>query len=316
MGRLVRIVAVSAVVGLTACTAAPEAGAPSAQETPSAAVERADLAPLDSFLWLHEDNGPAAIQERHLRGELLVAECMAEQGFEYLPQPISVQELAPGEPEHGSREFAERYGYGMFRQPQYVTATEGVDPVDANADIKAAMSLAERTEYDRALHGTGEGGYFESGDEVDLDTTGCWGMSLDHDLNGGGKDDPVFLDASAYAHHIDEVLLEADPRVVAADAQWSACMADAGWPGLTSQPEAASLAIDWSRALVDPETSVMARPGDQLLDDEISLALADVDCATETGLLPLRDEVRAELQQAYVDQHRDELEAWRQTWGS
>jgi len=239
---------------------------------------------------------------------------MAEQGFEYLPQPVSVQELAPGEPEHGTQEFAEQYGYGMFRQPRYVANDEAPDLGDVNADIKATMSLAERAEYDRALHGTGEEAFYRSGDEIDLEVRGCEGVQTEDLLNGGGKNDPVFVDASAYSRHIDEVLLGDDPRVAAADAQWAECMSDAGWPGLASQPDAMSLATEWQDALIDPGTSAMTQPDAQVLDDEISLALADFDCAAEIGLTELRDEARAGLQQEYVDEHREELEAWFLAW--
>jgi len=235
----VRAIAVLAVVvgGLAACSPAPSPApdAESAPASPSIEAVSEDLAPLDAYLYLEADDSPAAVQARWLRGQELVARCMAEHGFEYLPQPVSVQEFAPGEPEHGAREFAEQYGYAMFRQPRYVANDEAPDLGDVNADIKAEMSLAERAEYDRALHGTGEEAFYRSGDEIDLEVRGCEGIQAEDSLNGGGKSDPVFVDASAYSRHIDEVLLGDDPRVAAADAQWAECMSDAGWPGLQQE---------------------------------------------------------------------------------
>ncbi len=269
-----------------------------------------DLAPLDAYLYLEDDKSPPGIRARWLRGEELVAECMAEQGFEYLPQPLLVNEPAPDEPEQGTREFAERYGYGIFLQPRYVTNDGASDLRDVNADIKATMSLAERAEYDRALHGTGEDNFVMSGDEVDLEVTGCSGVMIDYSINGGGKSDPVYVDASAYVQHIDEVLLAEDPRVAAADARWAECMSDAGWPGLASQPDASLLAFEWLDALI----AAMTEPGPEVLADEVSLALADFDCTESTGYHAIRTELRDELQQEYVDDHREELEGWLAAW--
>lgn len=291
-----------------------DTGAP----TPTAGTDSAksdDIAPLDALLGYAAASDPSGTPlDPMLRGEELVAQCMAEQGFEYVPRRGTFAELAPGEPQWHTREYAERYGYGTFVQPKLVDTQVGRDG-DPNAEILASMSLTERAAYDLALNGTSDGGVFESGDEIDLEPLGCEGLRIADLINGDGKDDPVYVDATAHSRHIDELLVGEDPRVAAADARWAECMSDAGWPGLAVQPDARALAEVWSLDLSDPETSVQTQADPETLANEISLALADFDCTTATGLAELRDEVRAELQQEYVDEHRDELEAWFMAWG-
>lgn len=317
MGRLVRIAAVSAVVvGFAACAPALETATPSGTTSPSGDAHRANVGPLDAYLDYGASSDPSSIPvDPMLRGEELVAECMAEKGFEYVPRRGTFAELAPGEPQWHTREYAERYGYGIFAQPKLVETR--VDPQgDPNAEILASMSLTERAAYDRALNGTSDGGVFESGDEIDLEALGCEGLRIADFVNGDGKDDPVYVDATAHSRHIDEVLVGEDPRVAAAEARWAECMSLAGWPGLAAQPDARELADEWSLDLIDPETSAQTPADPETLANEISLAVADFDCTAATGLAELRDEVRAELQQEYVDHHREELESWLQTWGS
>src|SRR5690606_918103 len=302
------------VVGLGACSPSdpeprPDGTGASASTASADSSGTDDVAPLDAYLGYASDPSATEIDPM-LRAEELVAQCMAEQGFEYVPRRGIVAELAPGEPEWHTREYAERYGYGTFVQPRFVDRPVDPDGVDANAEILASMSLAERAAYDLALNGTSDGGVFRSGDDIDLEALGCEGLRIADLVNGDGKNDPVYVDATAHSSHIDEVLLGEDPRVAAADARWAECMSDAGWPGFAAQPDARELAESWSLALIDPETSAQTSADPQTLANEISLALADFDCTAATGLAELRDEVRAELQQEYVDEHREELESW------
>jgi hypothetical protein len=119
---------------------------------------------------------------------------------------------------------------------------------------------------------------------------------------------------------IDADVAPTDPAVMAAAAEWSECMADAGHPGYASPPDAEQvawgawiafnegIAADPTLGVVGPEGGI-AGEGD-LAEREASLATADWDCRAATGYDAAWSAARDRLQQEYVDAHRAELDAW------
>lgn len=118
---------------------------------------RAAMAAASDFF--HADEG------RLLREEL-IATCMAEHGFEYVPslRPTGLGPvLAEGVYSEelglvvGSREYAERYGYGTTTRPlgdpMSAYLAETAEWVDPDLAYLASMSPVERRAYDLALLG-------------------------------------------------------------------------------------------------------------------------------------------------------------------
>src|SRR5690606_40515259 len=119
VGRIVVFASVSAVVvSFAAYYPTLETSTPTSTNSPSGDAQRANVGPLDAYLDYGASSDHSSIPvDPMLRGEELVAECMAEKGFEYVPRRGTFAELAPGEPQWHTREYAERYGYGIFTQP-------------------------------------------------------------------------------------------------------------------------------------------------------------------------------------------------------
>lgn len=256
-----------------------------------------------------------------LRGEELVAECMAEYGFEYSPSDSVVTQTFP-DPDipEGTREYAEQYGYGIATDPTGMWASnrESWYEPDANNEYVAAMSESEQQAYYAALNGTPppEGEPWPPRDQ------GCYGWAYDQ----------VNPDLGAHSALLDEMQQAqeaslAGPRMQELHVAWAACMADAGHPDFPEPIDARTAAMNalnsasaqtYGELPESPTTEQIAAAERQIqpllaeaVPDEIALAVADFDCQEQVDYQRISDEVDLEYQQAFYDAHRDELEAWR-----
>lgn len=139
-----------AVASLTGCSEAPAA--------PTAA-------PADAYVDLVLDVSRETAEQTEMRREELLATCMAEAGFEYVPSlaNLSFVDEAAMDPPRGSREFARLYGYGLASLPPGTRSPSVTNPNDA---IVAAMSQAEVEEYFRAMDGAWSAGLGAGGGDV------------------------------------------------------------------------------------------------------------------------------------------------------
>ena len=93
--------------------------------------------------------------------------------------------------------------------------------------------------------------------------------------------------------------MEADPRVVEANANWVSCMQDAGYDGYIEQDDIIGELEERLEALTEGEdpqtlTGSRAKELEQLQQEEIALSLADLKCET-TYLEGVIREVEIEL---------------------
>lgn len=277
--------------------------------------------PADAYIDLVFGASSEVAEQQVLAREEILAACMAEAGFDYVPtlaNTVFIDEDAM-DPPRDSREYAEQYGYGLNSRPPDVRSPDLADP---NADIMAAMSEAELKEYYLARDGTNFEDYLAAGapeDWVDDWTRGgCSGRAWHEAEKTAPDKDPVYLALKAEIDRIDAEVVPTDPGVAAADASWSECMADAGFPGYVSQPEAEEREQVLSEA---PDVASGAIGEDGLTDGqreallhERAVATADWDCVADVGYSEVVARVRAAAQQEYVDAHRNELDAWVQTY--
>jgi hypothetical protein len=291
---------------LTACTS---------DEAPRDAV-----GPADAIVDLVLETGDEQAIQQHLRYEEALAACMGEAGFEYVPDPngLFFIEFPAGEG-LDSRAFAEQYGYGLRSQPAGAAAATAVgdNPNDA---IVAAMTEAEAAEYESVRDGTSYEDYLSGSPEDQADWTrhGCDGRARHEVYDSGPVADQTYLALEAEIERIDAEVVPSHPDVVAADAAWVECMADAGFPGYTRQPEARQGEFD--RLGASGGGAGPVRPDgttDGLLagaEEEVAIATADWDCTDQARYLDIVARVRNEAQQEYVDAHRDALDAWVERW--
>ena len=259
-----------------------------------------------------------------LRFEEIVAACMLEQGFEYVPYVeghVMIDEAAI-DPPPGSRAFAEQFGYGFAAAPEGMRFdSTGGNPNEA---ITAAMSPEAFDSYVRALWGDDAGeassdGASDGESDGDMELGGCFRQAR-NEVFGDRETDHVRAGLEDEIARIDAEAAPTDPQVMAAAAEWSECMADAGHPGYASPAAAEQVAWDaWiafnEGIAADPTLGAtdaaggIAGEGD-LAAREASLATADWDCRADTGYDAAWSAARDRLQQEYVDAHRAELDAW------
>jgi hypothetical protein len=269
------------------------------------------------------------------RVEELVAECMAEQGFEYTPMDPTAQggmSMSSDELdiEWGTREFAEQYGYGITTNPWAELEEDQPEPeefVDPNAEYIESMSESEAEAYFLALHGNQE---FSEDPEVeveyDWEQNGCQGKAQ-HEVYEVGRDDPAIASLEEEMNGLWE-RTQQDPRITEVTTAWIDCMGDAGFTGLATVDDAQMQISDKSNAVYEeayPSDMGEEMPTEEdfaaieagiqeklaeITDEEIATAVADFECREETGFDDAMQEVSRELEQEFVDTHKEELEAW------
>ena len=303
--------------------------------TKGPAVE--DLGPLDEiFQDIYGDWDEEQSSAQQMRVEETVAGCMAEQGFEYTPVDYSQASftMTPDDldVEWGSREFAEKYGYGATTDPwgneDALAAPSGEEFVDPNQDYVMSMSETEQAAYNSALYG--DQSYPEGEDvewEYKWEEAGCQGRAQ-HEVyeTAPGLDDETYQALMDEMNTMWEGIMS-DPRIAELNAAWATCMAEAGHPGFATVDDAQNSIYDqlntvWETAYADmpPDSSeedwaaIQTRVDElmaQITPIEIELAVADFDCRADVDYDKVQREVNADAQQQFYDAHRDELEAWR-----
>lgn len=289
------------------------------------------------------DAEQARMDEENLRMEELTATCMAEQGFEYTPNKnsggyvVSMDEL---DVDWDSREFAEQYGYQISLDPWegIDTGPEEEEWTDANQDYVDSMSDSERDAYYEALYGAqtmaepeGEDLEAEVETEWNWEEGGCQGAAQHEVWEGGGFDSDEFEALSDEVNSFYESLMESS-ELADLDARWASCMADAGYPDQTApgesyeplyeewnelsgweDPEYVALQESWdweAKPEGPPEPERDEAAVEAFTAKEIAMAVADWDCKDEIDYQGEWSRIDVRAQQGFVDQHRDELEAW------
>lgn len=251
--------------------------------------------------------------------EELIAGCMAEAGFEYHPRaaPAGVYSfplvLEPG--------YAATFGYGETTQtlgpdlpPLRFSDQVGADPAAAwNMDYVNRLSPEAQEAYLVAMHGPEAGGDDLAAVEAAA-AQGCTGQA--QEVYARAQPPERLQDVQ------DELWdalrrIETDPRVEATLPAWSGCMADAGYPGLSTLEDGHALVTELGNAFPAPadmswEEVVAAYPRQlaELQEAEIAIAVADTTCRDEAGWYAARRTVQPEVEAQLLDAYEAELEAF------
>ncbi|NED95383.1 hypothetical protein G1H11_08655 [Phytoactinopolyspora alkaliphila] len=263
------------------------------------------------------------------RIEELVAECMRDAGFEYVPESLENDDtglpafdeayaLEPGE-------FAEQYGYGLTTIT-FTGAANEPEQDGPNDDIRDALSESARKAYDAALWGE------QNEDSGIRDSTGCYDQAHAKAGDDGPTLDEISVEFDPLFEDVDALFdrVRRDPRVSAAVGDWQECMADHGFPGFDEldQPywsvhqqasevsvpedELPATAGEDGGVIIEGDARFVIDPQDlaRLKEYETELATADFRCRDEHEHT-YRD-VALELEEEFVDAHRSELERYRE----
>lgn len=321
----------SACSGPTGDTTAAPTGTPVARAGDEPADGAQQGGPLDEYTGVGDDALEAPGEGAQREYEEAIARCMAADGFEYVPfvSRMDASFRADGtmtlDPDKGTfpdlppAEFAAQFGYGISTRP----AGTGKDEVDPNDAIVAQMSVAERVAYHRALYGPDNrlddqghlaGTGIMSSDESCVGRADAGAMTVEEQSSVARRVQRVHDSFASLIRRIQELQRDQleDPRTVAATRAWAACLDSAGHRGFTAldQPRARALA-DARRVLGRNLDSTEADPARlaSLRAAELRLAVADETCLR--GWRTAHRAVRRDLESTFVQDNRQELEAFR-----
>lgn len=288
--------------------------------------------PLNQVLGLgHDDVWAEDYQQQNAelarRAEEVVAECMAVQGFDYVPTS-SGTDIVIAEPADESLsdiEYAQLHGYGLtslFLERQEMDAASSQQPTDPNEQAYRAMSESEQHAWNLALYGEL---YFldestATEDELNSATTGCWGKA-DEVVYAPNNDDNAWdaiLNNPEFAEFLDAIdnlnkKVEKDPNMVALNSEWADCMADSGYPTF-DRP------IDAPNSLYGELDSMTRADGgefrdlsqselDDFLGKEIAIATADFTCQDELDYNDISLQIQFDAEQELIDSNQSTVDA-------
>jgi hypothetical protein len=283
-------------------------------------ADTASEGPLTEFFAdVYGDYDEDQAQAEQMEIEEAVARCMVDEGFEYKPVDQSAMSYSSSPMDEDPEEYAAEYGYG-FSVPMEPSAEEQAamdEWVDPNQEYVEAMSEAEQTAYYAALYG--DQAFMEYDEDAEMPeydpaTAGCQGAA---DLEVRGDQNALYESEEMLAFNEATTQLyedvAADPRLGEADAAWAGCMADAGFAEYSTPQEAMDAMMEQSNALW--EGGEPEGPSEEKLAEaqeiERDTAVADHACQQEVDYEKVQLEVQHELEAAFVEEHRDQMEAVR-----
>jgi hypothetical protein len=268
-GRRVALLAVAAgALILSACGGGN--GSASAQGKPA---DKAKLPGIKEF-GLTEEQFVQHVDKT----QQLIAKCMNEAGFEYIPVDVKTVEAAQArvrtDPGYTRRTYKEKWGLGVTTRFDKPVRDVGLGP---NLRIWKSLPPADQEAYSRTLWGEDPTADFVfTLDEEDFSSTGgCTRKAVAR----------VFTPEQLKGTYVNpkDVLVESDPRVVAAKRNWAKCMRGHGYEYNEDQDE---IIEEYEERLdqlldgADPQTLTGQRAAAlrKLQQEEIEVALADLDC--------------------------------------
>lgn len=394
MKRLLTAALASTALVLAACSSTPEA---SGEEEAPAAQDMGPLAEYMGWADFDQESSMAEQEEMQKKVEELTAACMKKEGFEY--KPVTYDNQMYEDPNAaayelwGTREFAEKYGYGisMSRSSQTEMQNEGQEWVDPNQEYIDAMSESEKMAYYDALWGSGAGmgmamtsaeevpaASEASAEEAPASGEESTGESSDAPSGEVSESDAETVEETApesapaepsageaepsmsmpspeemgcsgrasaevypqsYMEPDDEMnqmweemdrrrtALEDTPELKAATQEWTNCLADKGFPGLSNpmdvqqdlNEELAELygetftdMGDGGYSIDSPEEPVTPDPADleAFKQKEIAQAVADFDCSVD--MVALRQKLQFEMEEKFIEEYGAQLDRQRE----
>jgi len=276
-----------------------------------------EKSPLSEYMGaLYGDQDEDAWAEQQEEVEELVAACMTDEGFEYIPVDQSQYSFTDEDgPEWGTKEFAEQNGYGMQQTEEQIAEMneQSEEYVDPNQDYVTSLSESEQTAYYEVLYGAPQ--YEEEGGEAveyeyDWTTAGCYGAAQ-HEVQGEQPyDDDKYKSLFEDMQKMYEDL-QKTPEAKKADADWSDCMADAGETGFKKKNDAVQSISDDLNAIYEANTTgELDQTAElaELREREIELALVDFECSTKVDYEQRTLAGQFELEKKFIKTHQKQLD--------
>ena len=324
-----RLAAGLAVIGLLALTGCSDDAEGGGSESSSAATS-----PLTAyFADVDQEFDQEESDRQQVEIENLVAECMADAGFEYIPQDNTGSTVVMDETdmeEQNTEEWISKNGYGMWSYNEEPTdeADEEVEEwVDPNADYVASLSESAAAAYYETLNGPDIWSDMTEEEmetyEYDWEQAGCYGWASNEvypDMAGADSEFEPLFDAmnAMYEEQM------SSPELKTLQSEWSACMADAGYPDLATPEDAMNSVNEQQNALwenlpqpenPDDPDAVWPEPSAEDLkavkENDIETALADFRCKESVKWTEREQKVTFALEEQFIKDHKAELDAYK-----
>ena len=210
--------------------------------------------------------------------ESLIATCMGDAGFEYVPADVDTVELAMSavrvEPGYTRDEYKAEFGYGTTTRSDNPVKDIALGP--QNQRIIDDLPETDRAAYERTLFGEDTGATFAfTLDEELFDSTGgCTREAIEQTFTAEQL-------SGAYVNPKD-ILVGDDPRMVEAQANWALCMQEDGFDYLDQDDVIEELEERLEALLDGGEPEDLDGPRleqlQELQAEEIAISLLDVEC--------------------------------------
>jgi hypothetical protein len=213
--------------------------------------------------------------------QALIAKCMADAGFEYVPVDVKTIEAAQArvrqDPGYTRRTYKEKWGLAVTTRFDHPVRDTGLGP---NLKIWKSLPAADREAYAHTLWGDDPtdplADFVFAFDEEDFSSTGgCTRKAVAQ----------VFTPAQLKGSYVNpkDVLVDSDPRIIEALHNWSKCMHARGYDYKRDQDEIIDEYGERLDQLVgdsDPTKLTGARLAalHKLQQQEIKVSLADMEC--------------------------------------
>lgn len=252
-----------------------------------------------------------AMEDYGRKSAELVAQCMADEGFEYAvdrPDDASDDIEQFSSDEMNTEAWIATHGYGIFTNDPAVFAPYE----DPNAEYVASLSAASRAAYEEALYGTWNG----MTDDQGVEERGCEGQAS-AELSGTVPLNDPRMEALTDEMIVMEEDLGSSPEIIAVDEAWADCMADAGFGGFATPQEAEDSFFDDAfgydgsdRGTQDDDEFAEAR------EREIDTALADYACRQDTGHDTISLNALHAAEEQFIVDHKAQIDELIAEYGS
>ena len=246
---------------------------------PSTTTGNSAGAPLTTTFVRDETKGPAEfglteaeIIRRVDATEGLIAQCMTAAGFEYVPMDYATARAA-------MEGMLKQLGFGIATLYAGPGTKSILSAGKRNDEYKTGLSTADRVAYDRTLYGENPNYTFIVAlDREDFSQVGGCIRAAVHLIFTTEEVGANFVNAI----NLFEKRVDADPRVIAVNKDWSNCMRQAGYPynnpGEIDADLAARLANVTGGAAPDVLSEAAKTALTALQGEERALAALDHEC--------------------------------------
>jgi len=290
------------VLGTGACSNGTEGVSSDATATTNVIATSSPLSEYADMLWGASSDMQHQLHQEMIRREELIAECMHNAGFEYIPHVPRITVVGDGRPDGlglpTDREWVEQFGFGMANS--HIQETYSPNPNDT---ILEGLSESERIAYQATMFGPPR---FDTG-IVTMDEMGCYGLAFVE----ATQDRMWAQDLEEFAPlrtALSDFYARRNAIITDADTDWANCMADVGFPGFSFQGDAQRYVGDSFSTAFGTYLNPSESPEFETFSQwEIDLALADFDCRIATNFAPRQAAVRWEAESEFLADHQAAL---------